>query len=103
MDSSNPLEPGQYLTIKEACVLLKISRPTFDKIRKEKRLRQFWFGTHPRFLREDIIRMVAAMPVNKIAPDVRLNLDAFSELAPNALLSGEHVFDFRRIRQFDSH
>lgn len=103
MDTNPKPESGQYLSIKEACELLKVSRPTFDKIRKEKGLRQCWFGKRPRFLREDITNMGTATPVSKIAPDTRLNLDAFSNLAPSALISAPHTFDFRRIRQFDSH
>lgn len=97
------MESGQYLSIKEACELLKISRPTFDKIRKEKLLRHIYFGKRPRFLKEDILNLGTATPVRQIAPDTRLNLDVFSTIAPAALLIEAHTFDFRKIRQFDSH
>jgi hypothetical protein len=103
MSPNEKPELGQYLSITEACTLLRISRPTFNKIRKEKMLRQFWFGKRPRFLKEDIIKMGAATPVKKIAPDTRLNLDAFTELSPAAICEEPHRFDLRRIRQFDSH
>lgn len=103
MDTNPNPESGQYLSIKEACALLKVSRPTFNKIRKEKMLRQFWFGKRCRFLREDLVKIGAATPVKSIAPDTRLNLNSFSDLPPSTLLAAPHVFDFRRIRQFDSH
>ena len=94
---------NKYLTIQEACELLRVSRPTFNKIRKQRRLREFVFGKRRRFLREDIVSIGEPTPVTRLAPDKRLDLTVFRPETPAALISAPDTFDLRRIRQFDPH
>lgn len=94
---------NKYLTIKEACEFLKISRPTFDKIRKEHKLRQFWFRKRPRFLMEDIVRIGKPTPVANITPDPRVDLYVFPSGIAADLITTPHTYDLGKIRQYDPH
>ncbi|MEK6544264.1 MAG: helix-turn-helix domain-containing protein [Elusimicrobiota bacterium] len=97
------MEKSKYLDIKQACELLSVSRPTFDKIRKKAKLKEFVFGKRPRFLREEIEKIADPKPISKIHPDARIDLDIFSMAAAIDLESEPNVFDLTRLRSFDPH
>ncbi|MBI4370911.1 MAG: helix-turn-helix domain-containing protein [Elusimicrobia bacterium] len=102
------MKSRKYLTIKEACALLKISRPTFDKIRKTLKLREFSFGARPRFLHEDIQSILDAgtgKPIcaAKIESAAKVDLTVFSPSIAADVLSDGTTFDLRKIRRFDPH
>lgn len=90
-----------YLTIEEACAFLGISRPTFNKIRKQRRLKEFLVGKRARFLREDIEGITRPVPVSQIPPDRRIDLTIFSESRASELEVEPNTFDLRKVRSFD--
>lgn len=95
-----------YLSIKEACEILQVSRPTFNKIRKQKMLFELSGpGRRSRFLRTDIENLAKTTRKALIAPlttdQRKIDLTVFSKDAIADIQTAETVFDFRRIRMFD--
>ncbi|MCK4789217.1 MAG: helix-turn-helix domain-containing protein [Desulfobacteraceae bacterium] len=95
-----------YISIKEACEILQVSRPTFDKIRKEKKLLELSSaGTRYRFLRAEIENLAKTtrktFTVPLTADQEKIDLTVFSEDEISSIKTSKTVFDFRRIRMFD--
>jgi len=91
----------KYLTIKQACELLGVSRPTFDKIRKRRNLKQLMRGQRPRFLREEIEAISEPVPVSNLALDERIDLSVFNTATTFDLEIAPDAFDLGRLRDFD--
>lgn len=94
-------EIPQYLSISEACKILKVSRPTFNKIRKAADLKELYIGKRPRFLREEIEGIAAPKPVSRIKPDKRISLDIFSNSTVFDIETSANKFDLTLLKRFD--
>lgn len=97
---------GLYLSIKEACEILQVSRPTFDKIRKQKKLLELMgAGKRCRFSRTEIEKLAETTRKNLTAPlttdQKKIDLTVFSKDEISNIQTAETVFDFRCIRMFD--
>lgn len=103
MDQDTAEKP--YLTLQEACNILQVSRPTFNKIRKQKKLLELADGKRLRFLRteiETLARTNKGAFTTPLAEDqTKIDLTVFSVDAISKIQSNETTFDFRRIRMFD--
>lgn len=95
-----------YISIKEACEILEVSRPTFNKIRKQKALFELSGpGKRSRFLRTDIENLAKTTRKTFTAPLIaeqkKIDFTVFSEDLISDIQTAKTVFDFRRIRMFD--
>lgn len=91
----------KYLTITEACKILNVSRPTFNKIRKMAELKELFIGKRPRFLREEIEKIAQPKPVSRIKPDKRITLDIFSGKTAFDIETSTDKFDLTLLKSFD--
>lgn len=89
-----------YISIDEACEMLGISRPTFDKIRKKKILREVFLGKRPRFFRDEILRFVEDKN-QTIADQKLLPFTVFSRTNVKDLETVPNTFDLTRIEKID--
>lgn len=95
-----------YLSIKEACEILQVSRPTFDKIRKQKKLLELsGAGSRRRFLKTEIEKLAETTKKTLMAPitadQKKIDLTVFSKDETSGIQMVETVFDLRHIRMFD--
>lgn len=95
-----------YLSIKEACEMLQVSRPTFNKIRKQNKLIELaGGGTHRRFLRTEIETLSATTRKTFTTPltkdESKKILTIFSKDTIAGIQTAETTFDLRRIGLFD--
>lgn len=90
---------SRYISIQEACDLLRISRPTFNKIRKRKNILEFSHGHRPRFLRAEIEGLAGFAEENEGIE--KMDLTVFSPNPISNIQLADGVFDLRRIRVFD--
>jgi excisionase family DNA binding protein len=95
-------EKGLYLTIAEACALLNVSRPTFNKIRKQRKFKELSVGKRVRFLREEVLKLgEVSGPIKSIKQDERLEFTVFENHGLYDIETEKDTFDLRRIRNFD--
>lgn len=52
------MSDDKLLSIIECCELLKVSRPTFEKMRKKHSLKEYLVGSRPRFSRNEITKIL---------------------------------------------
>lgn len=95
-----------YISIKEACEILQVSRPTFNKIRKKKKFIEISnIGRRSRFLRTEIEKLAETTKKTFTTPltadQKKIDLTVFSEDEISSIKTSKTVFDFRRIRMFD--
>lgn len=95
----------QYLSIQESCDILQISRPTFNVIRKQKKLTELASGKRSRFLRTEIEALAKITKRGLTAPlaanQTKIDLTVFSKDHISEIQINNTTFDLRRIRMFD--
>lgn len=102
-----PQDPKEkpYLSIQEVCTVLQISRPTFNKIREQKKLTELASGQRPRFLRTEVEALSKITKKKFTAPlasgQTKVELTVFSEDTISEIQNNDTAFDLRRIRMFD--
>lgn len=89
----------RFITINEAIKLLNVSRPTFNKIRKQESLSEYPLGGRIRFLKSDILRLAQPVDHQKVVSSVRL--EVLSDTSIFDLEISPNVFDFRLIKFID--
>jgi len=98
------------LSIQQAVALLKVSRPTFNRIRKDQNLPEVFVGKRPRFRKGDILRILhggydlnaasAATPTPATTlPQARF--EVFSDKTIQSIEIKPNVFDLRNIELLD--
>lgn len=92
----------KLISIKEACELLGISRPTFNKVRKNRNLTVIAVGKRARFIKQEILKILAAPERPTVPkPDPRVALTMTSKNTAADLETSPGVFDLTRILRFD--
>ncbi len=90
--------PLELLNVDEAARFLGVSRPTFNKIRKERGLKEVKIGKRSRFLKEDLISLLTI--TEKELPK---NYNVFNDFEISDLEVRRNVFDLRSLEQIDSY
>jgi anti-sigma regulatory factor (Ser/Thr protein kinase) len=96
------------LSIRQAVALLKVSRPTFNKIRKNQKLREVIIGKRARFRKSDLLKILhggyelsaeAPLPPLRTLPKSRF--EVFSDKTIQSIEIRPNVFDLRNIELLD--
>jgi excisionase family DNA binding protein len=91
-----------FMTIAEACALMRVSRPTFHKIRQQRVLREFVSGKRPRFLREDIEKLMnKGSAAKKLSNEARIEFTTFGKGTLNEIQVAPNTFDLSKIWKVD--
>lgn len=91
---------GDLISIKDALSILDISRPTFDKVRKEFQLKEFRIGKFTKFSKLEILQKVvtARVPLGE-----KFSFCFGYEFSFQALKIDSTTYDLRRIELIDGH
>jgi excisionase family DNA binding protein len=99
----------ELLTISQAAALLKVSRPTFNKIRKDSNLTEIRVGKRSRFRKDDLLKILHGdcdlsgepSPPTPSATLPKLRFEVFSQKPISTLEIKPNVFDLRNIELLD--
>lgn len=95
----------ELLTISAAAKFLSISRPTFNKIRSEKKIPEIRVGKRLKFRKKDLIGFLNSSQEQVVIPPQAyfkdVSLDIFSKKGVNILEVRKNIFDLRNIKQLD--
>jgi len=95
------MDEKNLLSIAEVCQILQISRPTLNKLRRERRLAEFYEGLRVRFHREEVLKLVGNLRNLPPLETKRIRLTVFGTATPFDLETGKNTFDLKRIESID--
>lgn len=87
------------ITLKEACELLGVSRPTLNSYREKYRLSEVFFGGKIRLSKTEIIERIILQD-EILVKDSNLTIHSDSDISQIQPLGG--VYDLRRLRAIDA-